>query len=246
MDKIITDGKLLSKELTATAKLYASAHKRLHVGAISAIWHLAKHGNPALLNQLNGFLKTNDQSALRMYIRRANAIVGLKGDVPDGKPKEVVQAAIEQGGVIGFKNKAYVALRGHTTAEAKALVKFAEERFINPDGKRDFGVFDRNVLSEIAVLNDAEFLGRLAKMAKEIDAGNTDRREIHVSEKTAKFIRSIGNQAETMLHQIQAMSDDRKAPKERKAKASKPRASNKAVTAAKAVGAATAPAETVN
>lgn len=256
MYKLITDGKLLDKEITATGTLYASAHKRLHAAAVSAIAFAARTGQVGPLNRLYGFLKTNDQSALTAYIRRAHAIVGLEGDIPDGKEKAVVQAAIEAGAVFGFADKQFTIKRGHTTAEAKALTKLCADRFINPDGKRDREVFDRNVLSEIAVLNDQDALSRLVKLGKEITSGNTDRRTIKVSDKVARFIGDAAGKAEVMLNQLSltetspvASSDTAPAKRKAAAKRSKAKAvpaRKAAITAKQAEVAATSNVETVN
>lgn len=247
--QIIKDGKLLAKEQEATIRLYASAHAKLHICVVSGLWHAAVHGDPVHLNRLYSALKTNDQSAVKMYVRRVHAIIGLAGDVPDGKDKEIVQAAIEAGTVLGFADGAFTIKRGPKTVEAKALSKMAEERFANPDNKRDFEVFERNVLSEVQTLNDKEVLTRFLKLVKEMGQGNTERRKVAVSERVTKLFKPVANQAEAMLNQLTEFSpvaSTDAAP----VKSAKPKAKAKAKASNKVVAAKAAPAtssvETVN
>lgn len=197
---IITDGKELSKHTAATLKTYASVGVRLHVDAISGLYHAAKHGDPVHLNRLYAGLRSNDQTALKMYIRRVHAILGVDGADIDGLDTDVLQAAIENGTILGMKKGEFFIVKGHTTTEAKLLVDLCDKRFINPDGDVDRMVFDRNNLSEVKTLGDAEVLSQLITLSAKVDT-TSEKTKVTVSDSVRKFLSGIRDQAEAMKNQ---------------------------------------------
>lgn len=224
---IITNGDKLAKYIGESKALYLQVGERLHIAAVSAIWFACKHGNPGPLNQLFGFLSSNDQAALRFYIRRSHVIVGLKGGAPEGLSPEAINSAEEAGKVFGFKDKQFTVIRGHTSDQAKFLLKLCETRFINPDGETDKFVFQRNNFEEVRTLGDEAVLKAIIRAAKLED---TDRRKHHVSPKVRKFLDSLREQAEAFMTsatlQTKAIKENAstKAPAQIKARASKAKA----------------------
>jgi hypothetical protein len=205
MFTIETSGKKLAKRIESTLKLYATVKDRLHADAISAIWHAAKHGDPVYLNRLNEGLGSNDQSALKLFIRRAQAIIGFNGANPDGKASDEVIAAVEAGTVLTFKEGQYlIAVKGgHNSDQAQALLFLCEERFINPNPEKgDAKVFDRNNFSEQKLLGSQEVLKALIKLNKEVQAGTNDKRKVNVDPKVAALLAEVAGKAETTLNQL--------------------------------------------
>lgn len=192
-NKIITDAAALGKSITSTLKTYASVGTRLHVLVVSALYHAAKHGDPIHLNRIYAGLRTNDQTAVRMYIRRAHAIIGMDGASIDGLDTEVLQAAVEAGTVLAFHKGEFSVVAG-ATEPRKVLVDLCESRFINPDGETDRMVFDRNNFSEVKTLGDQQVLDQLIKLADSLTP--TEKRKVNVSEPIKTFLAAIKDKAE--------------------------------------------------
>lgn len=240
---IITNGDKLTKYIGESKVLYLQVGIRLHISAVSAIWFACKHGNPGPLNQLFGFLSSNDQAALRFFIRRSHVIVGLKGGAPEGLSPEAINSAEEAGKVFGFKDKQFTVIRGHTSDQAKFLLTLCETRFIKPDGKTDKYVFERNNFEEVRTLGDEAVLKAIIRAAKLEDS---DRRKHQVSPKVRKFLDSMREQAEAFMTsatlQTKAIKEDAsaKAPAQTKARTPKAKTTTKAKAPAAALETATA------
>lgn len=201
--QIITDSAKLSATVKRALAQYATVGANLHVAAVSALWHVCKHGNPAVLNTIYAGLRSNDQTALKMYIRRAQIINGLGGGVPDGLPASEIQAAHSRGMVLDFRQGQFVVFRGHTSEEAKSLAKLCEDRFISPDGEIDRMLLERNNFAEVQTLGDVDVLKRIVQVAKTLE-GETETRKLAVSDKVKSTIKAWGEQAAIMLKQYEA------------------------------------------
>lgn len=201
--QIITDSAKLSATVKRALAQYATVGANLHVAAVSALWHVCKHGNPAVLNTIHAGLRSNDQTALKMYIRRAQIINGLGGGVPDGLPASEIQAAHSRGMVLDFRQGQFVVFRGHTSEEAKSLAKLCEDRFISPDGEVDRMLLERNNFAEVQTLGDVDVLKRIVQVAKVLE-GETETRKLAVSDKVKSTIKAWGEQAAIMLKQYEA------------------------------------------
>lgn len=184
---IIRDGAELNKAVTLVIKNGKTYRDRLHVAAVSALFHAAEHGQPEPLNRIYFSLTDNDKQALKNYIRRAAAIIGL-GDVKQVlemvKP-DVLKAAVDIGTWLRFKNETGFEVIKNSQVEtvkaAKAgFMSLAESHLINPDGKQYKRFFDRFVITEIKVLSGSTVLDTMTKTIKEVKAGNTDKREVQV------------------------------------------------------------------
>ena len=199
--KIITETKSLRESIARTLKTYTSVGARIHEQAVSAIWHGCKHGNPVLLNQLFVGLRPNDQQALRMYLNRAQIINGLEGGSPEGRSAEENQAAMLKGAVFGFSKGEFTIISGHTSEQAKSLLTLCEKRFINPNGKTDRKVLDRNNFAEVKTLGDTDILQQIVKIGKQLE-GDTDTRKIAVSPSVRKMVEDMASKAESTLEQL--------------------------------------------
>lgn len=201
---MITDAGKLTSEVTSSLKSYSKVFEKLHVVAISCIWLAGKTGDNRPLNKLYEGLNSNDQQAMRLYVRRANIIVGLNGQhIPEGMPSEKLEQAEKAGQVLSFsKGEFSVSIKdGHNSKEAKLLFKLCEDRFLNPDGENDKMVFIRNNITETKILGDADILGQLIRLGKSLDNTN-ENRIVKVSSKTADFIRKAADTAAQMKSQF--------------------------------------------
>lgn len=201
-EKIINDGAALGKRINQTLKMYASAGNRIHTDFVSALWHVAKHGNAFYLNRIYSALRSNDQQAARLYLRRAAAIVGLEGANPDGLDAEIIKAAVEKGSVVKITKDEIVVVNGHTSEQAKMLAVLCEERFINPDGETDKRLLDRNNFAEIKTLGDTQVLENLLRIVKQVEDGSTDNRTVQVSQFVTDFLKEIRDKAEVIKSQL--------------------------------------------
>ncbi len=197
--KLITDGALLDKHITSTLRAYDTVHRNLHVAAVSAIHNLAKSGNPARLQRLYDGLRQNDQTALKLFIRRSNILVGVGGKDIEAMPTEQLNKAAIDGQVISFEKNLFVTAKGHTTPEAKALADLCEKRFINPDGTKDKYVFERNNIAEIKTLGDTEALKAIVQLGRFLE--NKENSVTKISSKVRKIIADAIEKAKAMQTQ---------------------------------------------
>ena len=197
---IITDLSKLNSYITQTGKTYASAGRRVHIAVVSALWHVSKSGDVRPLNKVFEFLRSNDQQAVKMYIRRAQIINGLNGKAPDGLSNDVINEALSVGQVLGFKQGEFIVVNGHNTEQAKGLLKLVETRFINPDGKTDRYVLDRNNFAETRILGNVELLKELERLTGKIDK-EMDNIQITADAKVKDFFHEIHGKTESLLQQ---------------------------------------------
>lgn len=205
---IIKDKSKLSKYVTETLAQYISVGDRVHVAFISSLYHAATTGYVETLNTLIAGLRSNDQTALKMYVRRAAAIVGLGGENPDGKDSEVVIAAVEAGGILGVKTKNGVPSfyilegRGHNSEPAKALAKLCVSRFIDPKEENgDRKVLERNNFAEVKTLGDMDILKAVAKALNSVNS-TSETKKVHVSQQTAAFLEELRGKVEVRMNQL--------------------------------------------
>lgn len=182
--KIVSKG--LAAYISNAIEEYKSSGEKMHVAIVSAIHNTATSGDVTLLNRINENLRSNDQQALRLYIRRisiANGLVLTNGpasvDVLDTASMEKMLA---EGGVIGYSKKAYTCIKNPSTEAAKSLAKLCASRFINPDGERDKFVFERNNFAEHKILGDAEVLKSVLKTINEALNNATEHKTFQLSE----------------------------------------------------------------
>lgn len=198
---IMKDEGRLSTFIDDTLTSYRSVGRAIHVALVSCLWHVATHGNPALLNKLFAGLRDNDQNAVRLYIRRAQIVIGLSGEEPDGQDSAILQAAFLAGQSLDMKNKQFIVVRGHTSDQAKALAKMCESRLIDPDGDKDKFVLDRNNISEHRTLGDADALEAIVSATTRFLENKSERRTVNLSKVTAKFLSDLRDSAQVMLGQ---------------------------------------------
>lgn len=198
---IISDGNLLNSSIGSVLKLYTQTFEKLHVVTLSAIWHACKSGDPVYLNRIYPALNSNDQQALRSYVRRIHAINGLDGEQPDGLMAEEVNAAVLKGTVLGFAKGVFSVVNGHTSEPAKAMLKLIEDRFINPDGEKDRMVYARNNFAEVKILGDLDLIDALIKKTKEAET-DTETRKSTVSASTKEFLAGIRDMLTTRKGQL--------------------------------------------
>src|SRR5690606_34916737 len=87
--------KNLATFISAAVSAYQSAGEQMHIAAISAIHNTATSGDVTLLNVVYEGLRSNDQQALKLYIRRATIVSGLSltngPDTVESLPTETMQ-----------------------------------------------------------------------------------------------------------------------------------------------------------
>lgn len=209
MTKLITDTAKLTAYITSTMKTYKSNGERVHVAFVSALYHAATTGQNALLNRVYSQLRSNDQSAVKLFVRRAHIINGMilagandpAKATPEGLETEALVALHLQGQVLDIVKGEFVVTNGHTSAQAKGLAKLCTDRFAEPDGEIDRLILDRNNFAEVKTLGDAQVLEQLIKLAKSIE-GSTETKRVNVSQNIIDMMTGLKDKAETMLGQL--------------------------------------------
>lgn len=206
LNKLITDGAKLQEFVTSTIKAYGKVQVDLHVAVISAIAAVCRHGNPAELNRIYDALNSNDQTALKLYVRRITVANGLSmaghpKEAIDGIPSEVAAEMLTKGSVIGFSKGAFAVVNGHTSEQAIRMLDLCEQRFINPDGETDRYVFERNNFAEIKTFGDEETLKRIVKIIKETE-GSSDTKVFNLTEGTKKYLTELKDAIGQRLSQL--------------------------------------------
>jgi hypothetical protein len=210
------DSKKASAFIDETLSLYAEVGERLHVAACVAAWHTFTHRNPALLNRLFAALRSNDQQALKLWLRRVQVTNGLiilgliKPDaaIPtkdDGGPlsAEVIEEAEQAGTALGFENKQF-AILSDTTAASNAAADLVAARWFEPDGKRDVKVFVRSNIAEVVTFADVD---ALQAVMRAVTPKSTGRREVVLSNKVGDLLTKIRDMVEPTLKQYKSMAE---------------------------------------
>lgn len=208
--ELIQDGKKLNTLIDATLKSYKTVGERIHIVVASALFLAATTGQNAYLNKIYPALRSNDQQAMKLFIRRAHIINGLvlagsdfNTATPDGLASSVVVEAAARGAVVDLVKGEFVVTKGHTSDEAKALANLVINRLAKPDGEIDKAVLERNNFAEVKTLGDAQVLDAILKLAKEVTGGNTDKKTVAVSDHITKFLTEMADKAKTMKQQLE-------------------------------------------
>lgn len=181
--------KIIRKNLAAFVSnaidKYRSSGEEMHIAIVSAIYNTATSGDVTLLNRINENLRSNDQQALRLYVRRISIANGL---VLTNGPADVevldtasMEKMLKEGGIFGYSKGKFTCLKNPATAAAKSLATLCEKRFVNPDGKRDRFVFERNNFAEHKILGDAEVLKSVLKTINEALNNSTENKTFNLS-----------------------------------------------------------------
>jgi hypothetical protein len=204
---IIKDASKLNQYISATLKAYGEAGRKAHIAVISCLWHVSTHGDVRPLNAFFAGLRTNDQQAVRLYVRRCQIINGLGGkDINKAMPSDVLNSAAEAGAILSFSKSEFHVVKNPNTDQAKIMVGLCETRFINPDGKKDMYVLDRNNFAEVATIGDTDLLKRVKALKTQLTT--TDTRDVHVSDKVRDLIVDFADKAEAMLSQFNLANDE--------------------------------------
>lgn len=202
--ELIQDGKKLNSYIDASLKVYKTAGARIHLAIVSALFLAAATGQNAYLNRIYPALRSNDQQAMKLFIRRAQIINGMilggagAMATPEGLSSEEVVAFAAAGEVVQLVKGEFIVVKGHTTDEAKSLASLVINRLAKPDGEVDKAVLERNNFAEVKTLGDTQVLDALLKLAKEVEAGSTDKKTVKVSNPIAKLLARIKNEAEAI------------------------------------------------
>ena len=201
MFKIVKKG--LAKYVADAIAMYQTSGERIHVAVISALYNAATSGDVTLINRVHEGLRSNDKSALRLFIRRATILNGLAlSNAPadaqvDGLPVETIQEMVKIGSVIDYKKGAFTCARNPNSDEAKSFVKLIETRLLNPDGETDKMVLDRNNFAETKTLADADILKAVLKPVNEALDGTADHKIFKMSAGVKKQLEKIKAMLET-------------------------------------------------
>lgn len=204
---IVKDAKSLKAGISTALKTYHSVGAKLHVLAVSSLFHAATYGDASCLNTLFNGLRKNDQTALKLYAKRYMVITGLEGEEPDGLPSETIQAAYDAGKIVTFTKGEFQVCKGISDGKApkseaaKAFVSILENRCIKPDGETDKMVFDRSSITESKTLGDADVLSAILKAIKASTKEN-DNRTVNTSAGVTNFVASLQDRVETEIDKL--------------------------------------------
>lgn len=181
--------KLVKKNLAAfvteALSSYQKARETMHVAVISALFNTATSGDVTLLNRIYEGLGSNDQTALRLYVRRASIVNGLvmsngPADI-EALDTETMTKMVKLGAIVDFKKGKFSLIQNQNSDAAKSFATVLESRLLNPDGKRDKMVFERNNFAEHKTLGDADVLKALLKTANEALNNASDNKTYSIS-----------------------------------------------------------------
>lgn len=148
---VIKDDAALGRNIQTFTTHYSKAHDEAHAIAVNCLYQAAEHGNPSRLNEFYTVLKTNDQEALRNFIRRVSAVIGGWDGVRLHTTEEM-QVFIKRGSFLKFGNGKFTVVRDadvDTAKAAKAKMTKLAKVIINPDGKTWHPFLERSVRAEM-------------------------------------------------------------------------------------------------
>lgn len=209
---IIRDGKTLNALVAKIIKIGRDYREMLHVGVLSSLYHLAEHGQPAPLNLLYGSLTSNDQTALKQYVRKFHIVLGMSRDKDTAKDipawlagKLVLHTEIQKsfhdlGETFKLADKAFSVVTKAQYADAQerrdAFMALCEGKLIDrAEGFPSF--YTANNFATAKLLGDTEVFKRIKQLVDAFDdpPANTD---VKVSAKAQKIIRTAFDQLESL------------------------------------------------
>jgi hypothetical protein len=218
---LITDANVLNNAVSQTLSLYDTVIHRLHVVAVSAIFNAVMEdgGNPDVLNRFFRGLRTNDQTALRNYVRRMHMAIGFGLNyVPNGRTQDEYKAAAEHGAVFTFSNgnrekgtaAGFKIIRKadlpHVMDNRKAAERLCVEFLINPelrddpdDEEKTIGwtrFMDRNNLAELKRFGDADVVKAIKSINSRLASESV---EVTASPEMQAFVARIAREAEELM-----------------------------------------------
>lgn len=205
--QIVKDAGKLNQLVNTTMKNYASVGKALHVALVSAIHHTMASGNTDVLTRIHNGLRTNDQAALRNYLRRIHIAAGIGTPVFEtGLDAEVYQAAAAKGAVLNFSKKdgnRFKIINGRME-QRKFITNLCESHLIKPEVDEN-GVgwtmfLDRNLFAEQKQFGDADLVKALRQIQKKA-TGEKDNITSTVSDKARDRMEVFISDMETLADQ---------------------------------------------
>lgn len=202
--EIIRDSKKLNAFIQSTMRMYASSGERIHCAVVSAMFQTAApdSGNPKPLTVIYHGLRSNDQTALKNFIRRVHIAVGLGLDhVPEKDehgnlfPQTYFNQAVTEGAVFDFKDKEFNILPGRMK-QRKALCDLVE-KLAEPDEKKGWRkVLDRNNFAELRIFGDEQVFEGIARLVKQSEG--SERSVSRVSEPVKRMLTQLATQAQQL------------------------------------------------
>ena len=205
---LIKDTKALNKEVSSVLSIYTSSGNRLHTAVCAAMHNAFVGGNPVILSRIFRGLRSNDQVALRQYIRRFHIAVGF-GDtaIPGKLDQEVYTSYADLGAVLSFsaKDKGFAMAKDWNKNQKTALA-FIEKVEACPEGW--LKVFERNNFQDVKTIGDAEVLAAIKTLHKNATE-ETDRRKLAVSPAVKAMLAKFASMAESMEGQTELKAQDK-------------------------------------
>lgn len=166
----ISDPIVLNAAIAQWGKDGVKHRTKGHLILVSALYHVASHGNVKVLNNLFKIASTNDRNAIRNYVRRFQTEMELK----DSKfvPKRDDEGAEVQTDVafLDFAKGEFHIRSGHMANRERFKV-FADEHLINPS-KRWPMYSDINILAEKARFDTTSLATRLKALLRNANKGD--------------------------------------------------------------------------
>lgn len=128
-------------------KLQQEFHDNAHVLAVSVLFHAAEHGDVRPLNNFFNVLAKNYQTALKLYWMR-------------------IQKENPEVNFLTYTTKEGFKVKTGVEDEKKTFMAFAQDNLINPDGEKFKRFYERDILVEVLLLDNAKFATQLASLLK--------------------------------------------------------------------------------
>lgn len=166
--RLMTTSAAIGAAVKSWAVSYRRAHEIVHPIFVSAVLMAAKDGNPVHLNHMYKTMTTNDQTAMKLYIRRIQTVLG-GWDAETVKTTEEMTGFHDLGKFLSFKDGEFIVLKNDTSPNvkrAKTKMGILAKTIFKPDGKKWKPLGQANNLSEVKTFGDDEFKKGLAQLVK--------------------------------------------------------------------------------
>lgn len=204
-NKIIRKG--LATFIAGAIQRYQDSGREMHIASVSALFNNATSGDVTLLNRIYEGLRSNDQAALKLYIRRASILNGLvMSNAPvqvDTLDTDTMVEMLELGSVVTFSKNVFTTIKNPDTDAAKSMAKLCADRFINPlEENGDKMVFERNNFAEHKTLGDADVIKAILKQVNEAVGNSSDKKTYALSEGIKTQLGKIKTMLDVNLKQV--------------------------------------------
>jgi hypothetical protein len=189
----ITDTALLNAGIVQWGKDGQKHRAKGHVLLVSALAHVATHGNVAVLNNMFKIADTNTRNAIRNYVRRFQTEMVLTDNRFTPKRDDEGNEVQTPIAFLEFSKQEFHVIGGHMDHRTR-FVEFSDKNLIEPS-KRWPAYYDINILAERQRFDTMSLATRIKSLLKNAEKNreNINPKVLKRLEESVSYISAIAD-----------------------------------------------------